>query len=139
MSTPTRSILIADDEPALLRLMEFVLVKQGYVLRLVANGEDALQEVARERPDLVILDIMMPKLDGYAVAERLRAEESTQNLPIILLSAKAQSEDIERGETIGVNRYITKPFVLDEFVQTIRDVLSEAAAVITTDAPATAA
>ena len=107
-------ILVVDDEPALLRLMEFVLAKQGHTMLTATNGEDALNMVRSQRPDLVVLDIMMPKLDGYQVAEAIRADDDLKHTPIIMLSAKAQEEDIERGVAAGVDRYVTKPFSPDE-------------------------
>ena len=103
-------ILVVDDEPALLRLMEFVLERQGYVMITATNGEEALEAARSNRPDLIVLDIMMPKLDGYQVAEALRADTELSRIPIIMLSAKAQDEDIERGVQAGVDQFITKPF-----------------------------
>ena len=107
-------ILVVDDEPALLRLMEFVLAKQGHTMVTATNGEEALDLVRKQRPDLIVLDIMMPKLDGYQVAEAIRADDDLKHTPIIMLSAKAQEEDIERGVAAGVDRYVTKPFSPDE-------------------------
>jgi CheY-like chemotaxis protein len=108
------TILVVDDEPALLRLMEFVLDRQGYRLVTATNGEEALEQARASRPDVIVLDIMMPKLDGYQVAEALRADAELSGIPIIMLSAKAQEEDIERGVEAGVDRYITKPFSPEE-------------------------
>jgi CheY-like chemotaxis protein len=110
-------ILVVDDEPALLRLMEFVLAKQGYTMLTATNGEEALQQAREQRPDLIVLDIMMPKLDGYQVAETLRADAELGRIPIIMLSAKAQEEDIERGVAAGVDRYVTKPFSPEQLVE----------------------
>lgn len=110
-------ILVVDDEPALLRLMEFVLAKQGHTMLTATNGEEALEQARRHRPQLIVLDIMMPKLDGYQVAEALRADAELQSIPIIMLSAKAQDEDIERGIGAGVDKYVTKPFSPDQLVE----------------------
>jgi CheY-like chemotaxis protein len=108
--TPT--ILVVDDEPALVRLMEFLLKRQGYRLITATNGEEALLKLREHRPDLVVLDIMMPKMDGYEVTERLRADPDTTlaATPILMLSAKAQDEDIVRGLQAGSEAYVTKPF-----------------------------
>jgi len=103
-------ILVVDDEPALLRLMEFVLSKEGHTMITATNGEEALEEARRQRPDLIVLDIMMPKMDGYQVAEAVRASADLKDIPIIMLSAKAQEEDVVRGVEAGVDRYVTKPF-----------------------------
>ena len=107
-------ILVVDDEPALLRLMEFVLAREGHIMLTATDGIDALEEARRERPDLIVLDIMMPKMDGYQVADAIRADADLKDIPIIMLSAKAQEEDIERGMAAGVDRYITKPFSPDD-------------------------
>lgn len=109
-------ILVVDDEPALLRLMEFVLSRQGYMMLTATNGEEALEQARAHHPDLIVLDIMMPKRDGYQVAEALRADADLQRIPIIMLSAKAQEEDIERGVAVGVDKYVTKPFSPEELV-----------------------
>jgi CheY-like chemotaxis protein len=133
---PGATILVADDEPALLRLMSFVLQKQGYVMLTASNGEEALQMVRQRRPDLVVLDIMMPRLDGFQVAERIRAEAEISLTPIVMLSAKAQDEDIRRGLAVGVDTYITKPFAPEQLAQVVKQLLNgrESASVINGDA-----
>ncbi len=107
-----QTVLVADDEPALLRLMEFLLKRQGYHLVTATNGEEALLKIRETRPDLVVLDIMMPKMDGYEVTERLRADPdpSLAATRILMLSAKAQDDDILRGIEAGSEAYVTKPF-----------------------------
>ena len=117
------TILVADDEPALLRLMEFVLAKQGHNLITATNGEEALAEARRQRPDLIVLDIMMPRMDGYQVAEAIRADADLKGTPIIMLSAKAQDEDIARGLEAGVDQYVTKPFSPDELTALVTNYL----------------
>jgi DNA-binding response OmpR family regulator len=111
----SHKILVVDDEPALLRLMEYVLSRAGYTMLTATNGEEALHETRRERPDLIVLDIMMPRMDGYQVAEAIRSDPDPdlRRTPIIMLSAKAQEEDIERGIEAGVDHYVTKPFTPD--------------------------
>ena len=112
-------ILVVDDEPTIVRLMEFILARQGHELIVAVNGEEALEKIKSQRPDLVLLDIMMPRIDGYEVAQRLRADPATVSLPIIMLSAKAQDEDIRRGVEVGVDEYVTKPFTPDHLVQVV--------------------
>nr|CAA9222791.1 hypothetical protein AVDCRST_MAG63-581 [uncultured Armatimonadetes bacterium] len=119
------TILVADDEPALLRLMEFLLAKQGHTMLTATNGEEALEEARKHRPDIIVLDIMMPKLDGYQVAEAIRADEDLRRTPIIMLSAKAQDEDIERGVSVGVDTYMTKPFSPEELTRLVSTYLAE--------------
>ena len=116
-------ILVADDEPALLRLMEFVLAKQGHTMITATNGQEALTQARREQPDLIVLDIMMPILDGYQVAEAIRADDEIKTTPIIMLSAKAQDEDIARGVEAGVDHYVTKPFSPDELTTLVTNYL----------------
>jgi len=120
-------ILVADDEPTLLRLMEFVLAKQGHTLLTATNGEEALVQARRERPDLIVLDIMMPRMDGYQVAEAIRADDDLKSTPIIMLSAKAQDEDIARGIEAGVDDYVTKPFSPDELTALVTTYLERSA------------
>ena len=116
-------ILVVDDEPTIVRLMEFILARQGHEILVAVNGEEALEKIKSQHPDLVLLDIMMPRIDGYEVAQRLRADPATASLPIIMLSAKAQEEDIRKGVDVGVNEYITKPFTPDHLVQVVTEYL----------------
>ncbi len=117
-TTPAK-ILVVDDEPALLRLMAFVLQKRGYTMVTAVNGDEALERAREHRPDLIVLDIMMPRRDGYQVAEALRADPEFAKTPIVMLAAKAQNEDIERGMEAGVDSFITKPFDLDHLADTV--------------------
>ena len=117
-------ILVVDDEPTIVRLMEFILARQGHDVLVAVNGEEALQTIKTHQPDLVLLDIMMPRIDGYQVAQRVRADPQTAALPIIMLSAKAQDEDIRRGVEVGVDEYVTKPFTPDHLVHVVARYLS---------------
>ena len=112
-------ILVVDDEPPIVRLMEFILARHGHQMLTAVNGEQALEMVREHKPDLVLLDIMMPRVDGYEVARILRADPQYARMPIIMLSAKAQEEDIQRGLEVGVDEYITKPFSPDHLVQVV--------------------
>jgi two-component system alkaline phosphatase synthesis response regulator PhoP len=116
-------ILVVDDEPTLVRLMEFILSKQGHQMIVAVNGEDGLDKARNDRPDLILLDIMMPRLDGYEVAARIRADKEISTTPIIMLSAKAQDEDVRKGLEVGVDEYITKPFSPDHLVHVVNDYL----------------
>lgn len=118
MSEPKR-ILICDDDPAILRVLQVNLEVEGYTALLAHHGEEALEVAAREKPDLIILDIMMPRLDGYGACERLKADDELKHIPVVFLSAKAQQSDIEKGKTYGVADYLTKPFDPDVLVETI--------------------
>ena len=114
-------ILVVDDEPMIVRLMEFILARQGHEMLIAVNGEEALQKIRAHKPDLVLLDIMMPRIDGYEVAQQVRADPETSRLSIIMLSAKAQEEDIRRGEEVGVDAYVTKPFSPEHLVQVVAE------------------
>ncbi|BDI31686.1 hypothetical protein CCAX7_37370 [Capsulimonas corticalis] len=118
-------ILVVDDEPPIVRLMEFILARQGHEMLVAVNGEEALAQVREHKPDLILLDIMMPRIDGYEVARTLRADPATCDMPIIMLSAKAQEEDIQKGMDVGVNEYITKPFGPDHLVRVVNKYLAE--------------
>lgn len=122
----SRTILVADDEPALLRLMEFVLSRQGFTLIAATNGEDALALVRSHRPDLVVLDIMMPRRDGYSVTEEIRADPELADLPIVMLSARTQDTDIARAVAVGVDAFLPKPFAPELFVRVVAALLEGA-------------
>ena len=117
-------ILVVDDEPPIVRLMEFILARQGHEMLVAVNGEEALEKVRTLKPDLVLLDIMMPRIDGYEVARTLRADPAYSRLPIIMLSAKAQEDDIRKGMDVGVDEYITKPFSPEHLVHVVSDYLN---------------
>jgi len=123
VATPQKRILICDDDPAILRVLQVNLEVEGYDTLLAHHGEEALQVAQAEHPDLIILDIMMPRLDGYQTCARLKADETTQDIPVVFLSAKAQASDIEKGKEYGVEDYLTKPFDPDTLVETIERLL----------------
>ena len=105
-----KRILICDDDPVILRLLQVNLELEGYEVLQAHHGEEALEIASAEHPDLIILDIMMPRLDGYQTAERLKAADGTKEIPVVFVSAKAQQSDIEKGKSYGVADYLTKPF-----------------------------
>ena len=123
MTTEQKRILICDDDPAILRVLQVNLEVEGYDTLLAHHGEEALELAHAEKPDLIILDIMMPRLDGYQTCERLKGSEETKHIPVVFLSAKAQASDIEKGKTYGVEDYLTKPFDPDTLVETIERLL----------------
>ncbi len=102
-------ILVADDEPGMVRFIQLALAKDGYDILEAKNGEEAIEIVQRERPDLILLDVQMPRMDGYEVAQRLRALSEFKDIPIIMLTAFVEEENIVRGFASGVNDYIGKP------------------------------
>jgi DNA-binding response OmpR family regulator len=113
-------ILLADDDPDISEIVGFVLKRQGYQVVTAANGTEALEVFRRERPDLIVLDVMMPRIDGYEVCRRIRASD---NVPIIMLTAKDDEIDKVTGLDLGADDYLTKPFGHKELLARIRAVL----------------
>ena len=103
-------VLVADDDPDILSLVALRLERSGYEVITAGDGEQALASALTRPPDLALLDVMMPKLDGYEVTERLRASEATRRMPVILLTARVQETDIARGVEAGADDYVKKPF-----------------------------
>jgi DNA-binding response OmpR family regulator len=103
-------ILIADDDPDILALVSFRLKRAGYEVVQARNGEEAVQVALARRPDLAVIDVMMPRIDGYEATRQLRQQEETSRMPIILLTARVQEEDIARGFDAGADDYVRKPF-----------------------------
>ena len=122
MSSPR--ILVADDEPALLRLLEFVLGRRGYVIDGVSNGNAAVELLESNPPDLAILDVMMPGLDGYEVLKFIRSDEALASIPVVMLTARAQLDDIQRGLSLGADAYLAKPFDPEELLSVVESVVS---------------
>ena len=115
-----KTILVVDDKPALLDLLRAALEKEGYRVYTARNGVEALDLARRHRPDLIILDIMMPEMDGYTFLQRYRREADT---PVIILTAKVEPEDRVLGLELGADDYVTKPFHMRELVARVRAVL----------------
>jgi DNA-binding response OmpR family regulator len=103
-------ILIADDDPDILALVSFRLERAGYQVVQARNGEEAVKVALARRPDLAVIDVMMPRIDGYEATRQLRQQEETSRMPIILLTARVQEEDIARGFDAGADDYVRKPF-----------------------------
>ncbi len=115
--------LIVEDEPALVELIRYNLIKEGYEVSTAQDGEEALLLIEERQPDIVLLDWMLPKLAGIEVARRLRSKSTTRNLPIIMLTARAEESDRIRGLDIGADDYMTKPFSMSELTARIRAVM----------------
>ncbi len=118
-----KTILAVDDERAIVRLIQVNLERQGYVVVTAFDGREALEKIAAAKPDLVILDVMMPYLDGFEVLSALRSDPDTVDLPIIMLTAKAQDADVFRGWSHGVDAYLTKPFNPQELISFVKRIL----------------
>lgn len=105
-----KRILVVDDERHIVRLVQVNLERAGYEVAVAYDGIQALEAMAQETPDMVILDVMMPRMDGFEVLKKLQANPDTRDIPIIMLTAKAQDADIFKGWSSGVSSYLTKPF-----------------------------
>lgn len=115
-----RSLLLVDDDQHILKSMRIYLEMENYRVRTAGSGSEALQKIEDELPDLVVLDIMMPEMDGFQVLERLRSDARTRSLHIIMLTAKGQDADVLRGYKQGASSYMTKPVNYDELVDNIQ-------------------
>jgi two-component system phosphate regulon response regulator PhoB len=116
-------LLVVDDEPDILSILVYQLSKEGFRVSTAVNGQSAIATAAEERPDLVILDLMLPGIDGYEVLKRLRQNEATESIPVILLTARREEEERLRGFEYGADDYVTKPFSPQELVFRVRALL----------------
>src|SRR5881396_2900218 len=118
-------ILVVDDEIYIVHILDFSLGMEGYEVLTALDGEQALEKARAEHPDLIVLDIMMPKLDGYETCKMLKADPGTKDIPVILLSAKGRNVDQNIGFEVGADDYITKPFSPRKLVERINAILGQ--------------
>ena len=116
-------ILVVEDEESLLKLESILLSSKGYNVTGVMDGKSALEEVMAHRPDLVILDIMLPEIDGFEVCRRIKENPATSTIPVVMLTAKKNSQDVARGAEVGANAYLTKPFKSAKVIEVIEELL----------------
>jgi DNA-binding response OmpR family regulator len=119
MAMTKGKILVVDDEAYIVHILEFTLGMEGFEVITAFDGEEAILKAERDTPDLIVLDIMMPKLDGYETCRRLKNIDTTRHIPVILLSAKGRSMDQKVGIDAGADEYITKPFSPRKLVERI--------------------
>jgi DNA-binding response OmpR family regulator len=117
-------ILIADDEPNILISLEYLMKREGYAVSVARDGAEALATLRRERPTLVLLDVMMPTKSGFEVCQEVRADDDLKDTLILMLTAKGRDTDVAKGLALGANDYITKPFSTKELVQKVRELLA---------------
>jgi len=120
----TASILVVDDEPNIVLSLEFLMKRAGYRVRVAADGEAALAAVAEEPPDLILLDAMLPKRDGFDVCQAIRANPSWSGVRILMLTARGRDVERDKGLALGADDYITKPFSTREVVQRVNVLLA---------------
>ena len=117
--------LVVDDDRLLLRLVQLNLDKMGIEVLMAEDGQEALRLATEERPDVILLDIMMPQMDGYEVMRRLKSVKETRDIPVVMLTAKSNPGDRQRSREMGAVAYITKPFRLEELRGTVSDVVND--------------
>jgi DNA-binding response OmpR family regulator len=116
-------VLIVDDEPNIVLSLEFLMNKEGYEVRSAANGDEAMTAISEKKPDLILLDVMMPRKDGYEICQELRGAPEWQDIKIIMLTAKGRDVEREKGLALGADDYITKPFATQEVVEKVKSLL----------------
>ncbi|BAO80427.1 response regulators consisting of a CheY-like receiver domain and a winged-helix DNA-binding domain [Serpentinimonas raichei] len=117
------TLLIVDDEPNILLSLEFLMKREGYQVHLARDGVEALEAIAALRPDLVLLDVMMPRKTGFEVCQEVRADEALKATRILMLTAKGRDTDVAKGLALGADAYMTKPFSTKELVEKVRQML----------------
>ncbi len=116
----TKTVLVVEDEPNIVLSLEFLIKEAGYNVRVAFDGEEALKAVAEEAPDLLLLDIMIPKRDGFDICQTLRANPALKDMRIFMLTARGRESEKEKGLALGADEYITKPFSTRELTQKLK-------------------
>jgi DNA-binding response OmpR family regulator len=120
VTEPLGRVLVVDDDEVIRQLIAVNLQLEGFEVSTAVDGQDCLEKVAEVRPDVITLDVMMPRLDGWVTAVRLREDAGTAHIRVVMITARAQEHDIRRGHEIGVDAYVTKPFDPNQLIQTVR-------------------
>jgi len=119
-------VLIAEDEPSILESLDFILKRAGWSIASVTDGEAALTALKRLRPRVLVLDVMLPKRSGFEVLKHIRADETTRDLPVLILTAKGQAQDRRTAEELGADSFVTKPYANADVVDAVRRLLGQA-------------
>ena len=122
----TKKVLIVDDEPNIVLSVEFLMQREGHEVATAGDGQEALDMLAETRPDLMVLDVMMPRKNGFEVCEAVRGDAQFARLPILMLTAKGREAEMKKGLSLGADAYITKPFSTHELVAKVNELLSRA-------------
>lgn len=123
----SKRVLIVDDEPNILISLEFLMKREGYAVQVARDGEEGLALASAWRPDLVLLDVMMPRKSGFDVCQAIRADPQLAGMRIVMLTAKGRDTDVAKGLALGADAYLTKPFSTQELARKVRTLLGEAA------------
>lgn len=121
-----KKILVVDDDPYILMSLEFLMKKEGFDVKVARNGTEALDIIHQENPALVLLDIMMPDMDGYAICKHIKGNKKLQQIKVVFLSAKSKESDIQKGYDLGASLYVTKPFSTRDLMKKVRELLAAA-------------
>jgi DNA-binding response OmpR family regulator len=122
----SHKVLIADDEPNIVISLEYLMKRAGYQVSIARDGQEALDTIRRERPRLVLLDVMMPRKSGFDVCQELRADEQIKDTLVLMLTAKGRDTDVNKGLGVGADAYMTKPFATKELVAKVAEMLGAA-------------
>lgn len=120
-----KRVLVVDDEPNIVLSLEFLMKKAGFEVEVARNGQEALEAIARRPPDVLLLDVMMPEMDGFEVCERLRADPRGRATKVVMLTARGRDSERQRGLALGADAYVTKPFSTRELVERVKAMLAE--------------
>lgn len=120
---PQRRVLLIEDEPNIIEAIRFILSRDGWRVDTHADGKTAVEAVRMRSPDLIILDVMLPNRSGYDILNDLRDAEETQDVPVLMLTARGQKKDRELAQRLGANRFMTKPFSNGEILDTVRELV----------------
>ena len=118
-----KKILIADDEPNIVISLEFLMKREGFEVLIANDGEEAVQRIRGDRPDLVLLDVMMPKKSGFEVCQEIKADPALADIRILMLTAKGRDTEVAKGLALGADAYMTKPFATKELVERVRELV----------------
>lgn len=118
-----KKVLVVDDDPYILMSLEFLMKKSGYEVMIARNGTEALELVEKQMPDIVLLDIMMPDVDGYQICKHIKKSDTLKHTKVVFMSAKTKESDIQKGYDLGASLYIIKPFSTREIVKQIKELM----------------
>ncbi len=119
-----KKILVVDDDPYILMSLEFLMKKNGFEVMVARNGTEALEIVEKQVPDIVLLDIMMPDVDGYAICKHIKNNKKLKDAHVVFMSAKSKESDIQKGYDLGASLYVTKPFSTRQLLKQVQELLS---------------
>lgn len=121
-----KKIMVVDDEPYIARVIKFKLEQEGYIVISANDGITGLNKIREEKPDLVLLDVMMPGMTGYEVCQKIKGDAELAGIPVVILTAKGQERDREQGFSMGASDYITKPFSPNRLLELVKSIIGEA-------------